>query len=366
MQKKILIVGMSANPGGVETYLMNFLEIFKKKAQLVFLTNEDKIAYYNKIVNEGADVFLAKGNYSLNSYLGRKIIAKKILRQVHPDILYVNALTQNNAYWVLAANSLKIRVIYHSHNDHAIYTSFIKKLVSYLLLPYHLRVLSRAGQLAASTSSANFMFGKKNHAEIVYNAIQPTKWLVDGDVRTRTRKLLGYSDSDIVLIMVARMQPQKNHLRAIQIFTELFHSDHRYRLLLVGDGELRDEITKVVSTNKIESVVSLLGMRTDIPDLMSAADVLFLPSLFEGLPFVAVEAQGSGLQIVASEGAVPEVAEITNGIHRVSLKDQNSVWVSTIRRIQISSVAQRICMNQLVDQSKFSINTYARQIQKIF
>lgn len=104
-----------------------------------------------------------------------------------------------------------------------------------------------------------------------------------------------------VLLMVARFTEQKNHRLLLDALPAILSAHPDCVVLLVGDGPLAIPVARAVASGGLATSVRLLGMRDDVPDLMSAADLLVLPSTFEGLPLVALEAMGAGLPIVASD-----------------------------------------------------------------
>ncbi|ATO45702.1 hypothetical protein C5L30_001302 [Companilactobacillus farciminis] len=366
--KKIVVVGMTNNPGGVETYLMNFFASMHKKNEIIFINANpySEIAYQSDIVSRGGKVFIAKDKYSLKHYIGRTRIARRILRKVKADIVYVNALSVYSAFWVKAAKDLGLPAVYHSHND-AIFRNRLelKKAASFFLKPYNQRILKYATCLSVSRDASKFMFNNTN-ATIVYNAIDIDKWKINQLERAKVRNKFGFKDNQKVIIIVSRLSKQKNVLRAIRILKKVIDYDETYRCLIVGNGILRDVVIDEIKKYQLEKYVQLLGKRNDIPCLMSGSDILLLPSLYEGLPFVVIEAQGSGLPIIASKDVIPKVADVTKSILEVSLDKSDDFWADEIRNMKLNSMSKRENMNQKVGRSYFSKKYYDKKIKMIF
>lgn len=366
--KKIAVIGMSNNPGGVESYLINFLKAVRSDYKVVFvnLDAEKSVAHECLITELGGQIFDLKGNLSLKGYFHRKTTAVQILNEIGADIVYVNALTTNWSFWVRAAHELGIQCVYHSHNAAEVSSSSLKMLISRLIRPLNRVTLRGAMRLAASEDAGYFMFGSKSKFTVVYNAVDPVKWKFDTHKRFKFRKYLKLPSNVHVILSVARLDIQKNSIRLIQILNKVVKNNSNVVCLLVGDGPLKADVQSKIAELGLESKVLLLGNRSDVPDIMAAADLFVLPSLFEGLPFVVVEAQAAGLPIVASNNAVPTIADITGEVTRLDLSDKDGVWAEEISHILMTEKVDRLAMNHSVKESAFSLKNYEFQIDSIF
>lgn len=366
--KTIAIVGMSNNPGGVETYILNFVSVLEKKYHFVLINTDpsNAIAYEDELKNLHAKIFLASGAFSLESYFQRKKKAKMILQSVDADIVYVNALTPNNAYWVRAAKQLKINAVYHSHNDSGLYSNPLKAVAAAIMKPFNQYTLSYAVKLAASLDSGQYMFGKKARFEVVYNSIYTSKWKFNPLERIKIRNKLNIKNDKKVIVSVARLDTQKNSIRLIKILATLFKFDNTFCAVLVGDGPLRSEIESKIAEAGMTDKIMLLGMQKNVAPLLWASDIFILPSLFEGLPFVIVEAQAAGLPSIVSDGVIPSVADVTDQVFSINLSASDTEWSDLIRQISLTSDSDRLEMNQLVRDSRFSIEAFTQQIIRIF
>lgn len=125
------------------------------------------------------------------------------------------------------------------------------------------------------------------------------------------------------------MSYQKNHKFLIDVFAEILKSKNDCVLLLIGMGEKLDDIKKYVEKLGLNDHIRFLGNRADVGELYQAMDVFVMPSLFEGLPVVGVEAQFSGLPCIFSD-KVPEEVEFTNKVKFVPLNDEKKVWANIV------------------------------------
>jgi len=141
---------------------------------------------------------------------------------------------------------------------------------------------------------------------VLKNAVDTSVLRYDPALRQETRRRLGLGDRPTVG-HVGRFALQKNHRFLIEVFAALLRRLPDAQLVLVGEGELVEEVLRQVDERGIEGHVRYLGVRQDIPALMNAFDLLLLPSFFEGLPVVGVEAQACGLPVVTSTGVTREL-----------------------------------------------------------
>ena len=128
--------------------------------------------------------------------------------------------------------------------------------------------------------------------------------------RQAWRKEHGFSDSDVLLVCVARLEKQKNHAMLLKAFAHSFQPSGPGHLVLAGDGTCRQDLELQVRELRLEHKVHFLGRRSDIPELLGASDVFVLPSQNEGNPLSLMEAMPAGLPVIATAvGGVPELLE---------------------------------------------------------
>ena len=141
---------------------------------------------------------------------------------------------------------------------------------------------------------------------VIPNAVDTARFRYNPDLRLRMRRRLGLGDAPTIG-HVGRFALQKNHRFLIETFAALTAILPTAQLVLVGEGELLDDTLALVDKLGLEDRVHYLGTRQDVPALMQAFDLLLLPSFFEGLPVVGVEAQAAGLPVVTSTGVTREL-----------------------------------------------------------
>lgn len=163
---------------------------------------------------------------------------------------------------------------------------------------YAAMLLSVDGVIAVSQGVAQSYAAQPNTARmrVIANGIVAP---ASGN-RNRVRQELGLSQTAPMLLTVARFTAQKDHASLLAALPQVLLQHPDAQLALVGDGPGQQQIEQTIESLGIERSVHMLGRRDDVPDLLAAADLFVLPSLFEGLPLVLLEAMAAGLPIVAT------------------------------------------------------------------
>jgi glycosyltransferase involved in cell wall biosynthesis len=187
-------------------------------------------------------------------------------------------------------------------------------------------------KFACSKDAGRWLYGKnadsKYDITIINNAIDTEKFIFNPEVREKYRKDLGISGK-FVIGHIGRFSPQKNHGFLIDIFSEVVKKNNDSVLLLVGDGELRGEISQKIDKLGLSKNVILTGIRSDIPQLLWSMDAFVLPSLYEGFPVVGIEAQAAGLPCFFSD-QITAAAKITQNVHFINLLYSPGDWACEI------------------------------------
>lgn len=197
---------------------------------------------------------------------------------------------------------------------------------------------------------------------VINNAIDTDRFKYDREIRAAYRKDL-HAEDKIVVMNTARFTYQKNQLFLIDIFEELKNRDDRFELVLVGDGELRGELEQKISDLNLTDSVQLLGLRSDIPELLSAADIFLFPSRFEGFGISLLEAQASGLLSFTSKTVVPESVGITDLLTYISLDESPVEWADMIYSQFTSRDIDRNKYTDIIKEKGFDIDTEAKRLK---
>lgn len=321
---KILQVGLSHNPGGVESFVMNYYrEMVKDEIQFDFICMYDSLAYEEEIKSLGGTVFYLP-NIKKHPIRFRKELMK-ILKQGNYHAVHVNMLSAANVVpLVIAKRAGMKKIIAHSHNSSS--PGILRNILHCLNKP---RIARYATDFfACSQVAGKWLFSKKimesENYHMIHNALHVERFFYQEEIRKSIRQELQIEEK-FVIGHVGRFEEQKNHTFLIDVFYEITKECQDAVLLLVGDGELKEQILSKVKAYGIENQVQFLGVRKDLPRIWNAMDVFVFPSLFEGLPLVALEAQAAGVNSVMADTISDEV-KITDHVEFLSLESETVFW----------------------------------------
>ncbi len=310
---------------GLETMLMNYYRnIDRTEVQFDFLTHRsDKGVYDEEIEKLGGRVYHAPRLYPQNYSLYFRWMREFF--RYHTEYKIVHSHIDTMSYFPLAAAKkagIPVRIA-HSHS------SQLDKDLKFPIKFFALKGIPVVANYycACGNEAGKFMFGKQEF-KIIRNAIDLGAFAFDEAVRHRKRQELGL-ENKFVIGHVGRYCHVKNQLFLLDVFRKVLNENKQSHLLLIGKGEDFVKIQKKINDFNIEKYVSLLVDRADVAELYQAMDVFVMPSLFEGLPVVGVEAQANGLQCIMSNDISNEIM-MTSSIKMISLDAGLDVWKNEI------------------------------------
>lgn len=216
---------------------------------------------------------------------------------------------------------------------------------------------------ACGKDAAIWMWGKKaynnGNVHIMTNAIDTKRFEYSAEKRNEIRAELGL-EGKFVIGNVARLSYQKNHEFLIEVFAEIRKVRDDAFLMLVGRGELEEEIRNQVACSGLSDSVLFMGARDDVPDLLNAMDVFVLPSSFEGLPVALVETQSNGLPTYASDSITKEIA-ISDCISYLPL--EKKCWANAILKMKLQPARRREEYSKVVLDAGYDINREASKLE---
>lgn len=324
-QLRVLQILTGLDRGGMETMTMNYYRnIDRARVQFDFLLHREKVGDYEaEALALGAQIFRVPRQNPLNPgywHALNRFFDKHNYQIVHVQLDCMSALP----LFVAKSHGIPVRIA-HSHNSRQ------DKDIKYplKLLCKHFIRHEATDLLACGVDAGRWMFGTDNFT-VLKNAISVDDFAYNEERRSRVRMELGIARNAFVVGHVGRFVPSKNHSFILEVFSTLLSSYPNAVLLLVGNGELRLETERLTNELGIADSVRFLGVRSDVPDIMQAMDVFFMPSLYEGLPLVLVEAQAAGLPCVISD-SIPVDCDIDSRlIFRFSLDESRNEWAKAI------------------------------------
>ena len=362
------------NAAGVEAVVNNYYKnIDHNKYQFDYYIDSDSSCKPSKdLIDMGARYFVIPPYQHLFSHIKTlvRLFKENKYLIVHSGM---NTLAPISLFAAWMAG-VPIR-INHNHST-AGKGEFKRNCLKYCLRPFA-KVFANY-YCACSKYAGIWLFGKNffssGKVTVFNNAVDTSKFAFSTSNRDKLRKELGISNK-YVIGHIGRFTKQKNHYFLIDIFEQYYKKNSNAVLLLVGIGELQDEIKDAVKKKKLEDAVIFLGKRSDVDELYSAMDLFVLPSLYEGLPVVGVEAQVSGLPCIFSNEITREVA-ITENVYFLPIDGSVSDWCSQITnfknldlkrdklKLKDCSFDIKVQANNLVEYYDECIMKYLEKAQK--
>lgn len=312
--------------GGVEAVIMNYYRhIDRSKIQFDFVVDGyEKTILDDEIKSLGGKVYHVEP-YKKNIFRYMNQIYH-IVRDNHYDIVHsnMNTLSVFSLFpaWLAGAHQR----ILHNHST-AVRSEGMRSVMKTILRP--LAPLFANRYAACSRLAGDWMYGKKMMASgivtVINNAVDLDEYAFSQELRKKYRRELNIPADAFVVGHVGRFMYQKNHAFLIDVFREVVRQNPKAILMLIGDGELRHEIEQKVASYNLIDKVRFLGLRKDVKKLYNCMDVFVLPSWYEGLPVVSVEAQSNGLPSVLSD-CITKESLLTASASFFSLNSGATEW----------------------------------------
>ena len=349
---------------GIETMLMNYYrEMDRSQIQFDFLANKPAPGEYDEEIRRmGGRVFVSPGLNPLHFPKYKRFVADLVHHA--PEIKIVHAHNEAMGYYALkSAEDAGVRVrIAHAHNTQIIRDyKYPLKLICKKLLPRAATEYWSCGRDAGLYYYGETRWNASGF--ILRNAIDVSRFAFRQEGRDRLRQL-HHLDDCFVVGHVGRFNVQKNHSRLLDIFAQIAKTDPDARLVLIGVGELEQSVKEKAVAVGVQEKTLFLGQMADVSGWYHAMDCFVLPSLFEGLPVVGIEAQAAGLPCFFSDRITDEVL-LSPGAHRIPLQAEDPQWAKEILAAR-HSAAERMQGVDIVRRSGYDIHVEARKLQEIY
>jgi glycosyltransferase involved in cell wall biosynthesis len=325
---KILHVTGAMNRAGTETFLMNiYRSLYKKNIKFDFISYNSKDADYDKEIKKlGGNVFKISRSYSM-------IELYKILKKYGPyDAVHAHTLFHCGLIMLVACMAgVKIRIS-HAHTTSDNNKNLIRKLYIFIMRKM-IRIFS-TNLLACSSEAAKYLFGEKSLKDDKYsffpNLINYKDFLQEPKADVEYFKAQNKLNNSIVIGHIGRFINSKNHRFILQVYKQILKKNVNSKLLLVGTGDLFQEIREIALKEEFKNNIVFAGVREDIHTMLHSMDVFLFPSIYEGLGLVLLEAQAVGVPCLVSEAIQPEADLGIGLVYRNSLNESAEVWAERI------------------------------------
>lgn len=287
----------------------------------------------------------------------------RILKDEKFDIVHSH-MTLTNFTVLFLAKTLKIPIrISHSHSAFN-ETGVQSKLIDIVLKK--LNQISSNVWLACGYKAGVFLYGEKSvdngKVLIMNNAIDLEKFRYNNETREKIREQYAMNNA-FCIGQVGRFVEVKNHFYTLQIFKEIVKNNPNSKLILIGDGELKEELQEQVQTLDIKDKVIFTGNISNINEVYQAMDVLLLPSFNEGLPMVSIEAQVSGLACFISDRVDPRCA-VTPNVKFLSINEPAEKWAKAILSNSTNTV--RYSSEEILTEAGYNIKFEAKKLELLY
>lgn len=355
MTKVLVINTIGLNYEGITSVIYNYLSSMDRdNLEFNFISFEgmDK-ELKSKFERFGIVFIVPKRKSNVKSYIKS---VNNILKN-HYDVVHIHGNSGTMAIETLLSKLHGIKkVIIHCHNitcNHPIFNKLFTPVMKYTADIY----------IACSNAAGRWLYGKSKYI-VLNNAIDLDKFKYNDSNQKSCRMEFGLNN-EFVVGHAGHFDKQKNHTFIIDIFAELHKKECDTKLLLISDGPEMEEIKNKVVLLGLEQDVIFAGRRGDMDRLYQAMDLFLLPSLWEGLPVVMLEAQACGLPVLVSD-AVTKEAKCTKQTQYLSLDFGAEYWAEKILEIKKTGYIRNSDAANEIRQHGFDIKTEAYKLQEIY
>ena len=350
------------NRGGAESRVMDlYRNVDRTRIQFDFMQHTTKVCdFQTEIEQLGGKVYHVPPFHFWNYFSYCK--AWKQFIKEHPDIRIVHGhMTSTASIYLPIVRKKGVFTIAHSRNA-GVDKGIKGKLTKFL----RRNLKEKCDRCFASKLAGEAVFGKKameqGRVTIIPNAIDAARFTFDPEVRRQKREELHIQPEELLIGEVGRFDPQKNQKYAVEILAECRKKNFPAKLILIGEGPLMEMVRQQVEERQLQEYVIFTGLQKNVVPFYQAMDFFLLPSFYEGLPGVAVEAQASGLRGILSDAITTEAAMTTLMEFR-SVQEPAIVWADRI--IACGHYERQNTLNEM-QEAGFDVKNLAKRLQDFY
>ena len=325
---RVLQVFAALDSGGVSNFVMNlYRELDTEKIQFDFaITAGEKSLYDEEVLSRGGRIYYFDTTKNITTNLRQILCKNGPFQIVHSHVFFYSGL-------VLAeAKKAKVPVrIAHAHNAHTGESRSVPRIAYERGMQLLIRT-NATHMLGCSEKACRYVFGDKimkdPRASVMPDGIDCDRFAFNPETRKQVRDEFGL-DGKFVVGHVGHFNPAKNHKKILSVFAEMCRRRDDATLLLVGDGELEQDVRNRTADLGLTDKVVFVGAHRDVERFYQAMDVFLFPSRYEGFGMAMVEAQCSGLRCVASN-IVPKETNADGLTVYLPLEDSDESWVEAL------------------------------------
>ena len=370
---KVLMIAGNMHVGGIENQLMHLARnADKEKFQFDFTSNMANAFYKNEIEELGGSFILIPKMQWKNPFPYCRSIYR-IMKNGQYDIVHAHELFHSGITVFIAwLAGVPCRFV-HAHNwrdgdgtgkkrsvVRSVYNIIMRSLINHFA----------TAKIACSSWAGKFLYGQKyiekNNFFLVFNSVDTGKFLENYN-KKETGEFCE-EDGWKNVINVARISKVKNQLFLVDIAEELRERNKKIRIFCIGSGDKEEveAVRKKIETRHLEKYIKLLGVRKDVDTLMRKCSAFVLPSQYEGMPLVMIEAQASGLPCVSADTYSPEVDFGIGLIRWLSLDSGAAVWTEAVEQAVNKGRASKSEVEAAIQSKGFDSRVFARKMCKLY
>lgn len=368
---RILRIVSVLNRGGIESQIMNtYREIDKEKYQFDFLvTRNEKGIFEDEIISMGGRIYHIPGIKEVGIFKFIKYIHSFFKENKQYKIVHCHMNTWSGLILNIAKlNKVEVRIAHsHSANQNKKKSNFLSTSEMLFKNIMKLGISKGATHLfAVGKDSAAWLYGDRKEVTILPNAKNIQTFKFNEEHRKFLRQEFGIADDHIMIGQIGSLSPVKNHEFSVELMNKLILKNKNVKLFLIGSGVQEEKIKSKVNEFGLQKNIIFLGDRNDVNMIMSALDILILPSFFEGMPNVIIEAQIASLLSIVSNSVS---SEIDFEVGKVIFEELDSdKWVNIIDKqksnkklVDLSVIKQK--GYDLEEQAKWYENFYNEVVE---
>lgn len=354
---KVLQVYPQFNLGGTEKVITTIFDnIDKTKYEFYFLA-EKKGSLDDIIIKKGGKFIYINNDENYSDKLYELFVKEKF------DIIHTHTSAAMGDVLKIAKKANIKKRIAHSHNSRTDLNKIFWVIKRYTTL----KIENNANIFyACSKIASKWLFPRNvNNTKIIYNSIDIEKYKFNGEYKkNQIFDKLNINKNDKVIINVGRLVKQKNQKFIISVAEKMKSIDKSYKFIIIGEGNLKEELNRLIIEKKLEDNVFLLGAKNNVEEYLTNSDVFIFPSLHEGLGIVAIEAQCNGLSVLTSEN-IPLNADINENLfYQLNLKDDLDIWCNKLIELYNNKLTEekRKSIYKLMIKSNYNIKNSIKDV----
>lgn len=359
----VLHVFGKLNRGGAESRVMDlYRNVDRTKVQFDFMQHTTRVCDFQPEIEQLGGKVYHVPPFRFWNYFSYCKAWKQFIRE-HPEIRIVHGhMTSTASIYLPIVHKKGVFTIAHSRN------AGVDKGIKGKLTKFLRRNLTEKCDrcFACSKLAGEAVFGKEameqGNVTIIPNAIDAARFTFDPEVRKQKREELHIQPEEFLIGEVGRFDPQKNQKYAVEILAECRKKNFPAKLILIGEGPLMETVRQQVEELQLQEYVIFTGLQKNVVPFYLAMDFFLLPSFYEGLPGVAVEAQASGLRGILSDAITTETA-MTSLMEFRNVQEPAEVWAD---RIMACGHYERQNTLKEMQEAGFDVKNLAKRLQDFY